>query len=291
MLGLKQSAMRSLLFLFLGLGAVFSAAVWATPARVVSQTVGTDEILLAVAGPEQIAALSHLAHSPEFSGAASEAAHYPSIPQGDAETILRYYPTLVLFADYSRVELVEQVRSAGVETLVFDRYTTIDDVHDYLLRLAAVLGPGARSRAEHVVATDRARLAMLHEKLARAKPVRVIAPSTYGVIAGSGTTFQDLCEHAAAENLAASIGSLRGHVSPPAEQMIGWPVDFVVLAGKTAEGALEPFRRLPPYRFMAAIREGRAVVVPEWMLGCVSHRRVDAYELLARALHPELFKD
>jgi hypothetical protein len=31
--------------------------------------------------------------------------------------------------------------------------------------------------------------------------------------------------------------------------------------------------------------------VPEWMLGCVSHRRVEAYELLARALHPELFKD
>ena len=31
------------------------------PVRVVSQTVGTDELLLALAEPEQVAALSHLA--------------------------------------------------------------------------------------------------------------------------------------------------------------------------------------------------------------------------------------
>ena len=283
--------MRTLLLLFIALCAAFPAASWALPVRVVSQTVGNDEMLLALAGPEQIAALSHLAHSPEFSGAAGEAANYPRILQGDAETILRYHPTLVLFADYSRVELVEQVRGAGVETLVFDRYATIDDTHSYLRRLAAALGPEAQARAEHVVANDLARLAILRAKLAQVQPVRVIAPSTYGVIAGAGTTFQDLCDHAAADNLATTLAGLRGHASPPAEQMIVWPLDVVVLAGQSADGALRPFRSLPPYRFMAAIRAGRAVVVPEWMLGCVSHRRVEAYELLARALHPELFKD
>ena len=260
-------------------------------ARVVSQTVGSDELLLAVAAPEQIAALSHLARDPEFSSVAREAAAFSQITLGDAETILRFRPTLALFADYSRAELVEQVRRAGVAVIVFDRYKTLEDAHANLRRLAAALGPEAEARAERVVAEDAARLAKLGERLAGAKPVRVISPSTYGVIAGADTTFQDLCDRAAAENLAATLGGLSGHASPPTEKLLAWPVERVVVAGDSREAALAPYKKLPPYRFMPVVREDRAVVIAPWMLGCVSHRRVAAYEALARALHPERFAE
>ena len=74
-----------------------------TAVRVVSQTVGTDELLLALAAPEQVAALSHLARDPAFSAVPGEARRYPQLQvNGDAESILRYAPTLVLFANYSR---------------------------------------------------------------------------------------------------------------------------------------------------------------------------------------------
>ncbi len=281
--------LRRLLFAcLLGLAAALRAD---EPARVVSQTVGGDELLLAVAAPEQIAALSHLARDPEFSGVARAAAAYPQITLGDAETILRFRPTLALFADYSRAELVEQIRRAGVAVIVFDRYKTLEDAHANLLRLAAALGPDAVARAERIVAADTARLASLRGRLAAARPVRVIAPSTYGVIAGADTTFQDLCDRAAAENLAATLGGLRGHAAPPTEKLLVWPVERVVLAGDSASAALAPYKKLPPYQFMSAVREGRAAVIPSWMLGCVSHRRVDAYETLALALHPELFSE
>lgn len=284
--------MMSFRFLLLaGLLALAGALRAAGPARVVSQTVGSDELLLAVAAPEQIAALSHLARDPVFSGVADAAAAHPQIAPGDAETILRFRPTLALFADYSRAELVEQVRRAGVEVMVLDRYKTLDDAHANLRRLAAALGPEAEARAVRIVAADTARLAALREKLARARPARVIAPSTYGVIAGADTTFQDLCDRAAAENLATTLGGLRGHAAPPGERLLTWPVERVVLAGGSAEEALAPYRRLPPYQFLPAVREGRAAVIPAWMLGCVSHLRVDAYEALARALHPEVFAE
>lgn len=268
-------------------GGVLTA--WAgEPVRVVSQTVGTDELLLAVAAPEQIAALSHLARDPVFSGAAREAAAYPQITLGDAETILRHRPALALFADYSRAELVEQVRRAGVPVLIFDRYKTLEEVHAFLRRLAAALGPEAAERAERVVASDLARLAALRTRLTGLAAVRVIAPSTYGVIAGADTTFQDLCDHAGAENLAFTLGGLRGHAAPPTERLLGWPVERVVLSGEGDVGAaLARYRTVPPYSFLPAVREGRAVLIPGWMLGCVSHRRVEAYEALARALHPE----
>lgn len=258
--------------------------------RVVSQTVGTDEWLLAVAAPEQVAALSHLANDPQFSAVAREAANFERLRQGDAETILRHRPTLVLFTDYSRAELVEQVRRAGVEVMMFDRYASYEEALANLRRLGARLGPEAERRAERVVAEGERRRAALRARLAGVRPVRVVAPSIYGVMAGGGTTFQDLCEAAAADNLGHTLAGLVGHAQPPAERLLTWPVERLVLSGDGAAAALEPFKKLPPYQFMPAVREGRAVVLAPWMLGCVSHRRIEAYEALARALHPERFK-
>lgn len=277
-------------------GAVLVALAFATAAagggtRVVSQTVGTDELLLAVAAPGQIAALSHLARDPKFSGVAEAAEAFPALEIGDAETVLKHRPTLALFADYSRTELVEQVRRAGVEVLVIDRYATLDDAHANLRRIAAALGPEAEARAGRIIEADTRRMAALATRLEGAEPVRVIAPSTYGVIAGRDTTFQDLCERAAATNLATTLGGLRGHATPPGERLLLWPVERVVLEGEDRAAALAPFRRLPPYQYMSAIREERAVVIPSWMLGCVSHLRVAAYERLAKELHPARFAE
>ncbi len=258
--------------------------------RVVSQTAGTDELLLALAEPAQVAALSHIARDPVFSAVAEQAKAFPQIAAGDAETILKFSPTLVLVSDYSRAELVAQVRRAGVRVLVFDRYKTLDDAFANLRLLGRELGPTAGARAERVVADGQARLRSLAEKLRGVPPVRVIAPSTYGVIGGADTTFQDLCDHAGATNLAATLGKLTGHAAPPNEQMLTWPVDRVVVSGTSLETGLAPFRTLPPYQFMPAVREGRAVLIDECLLSSVTHHRIEGYEQLARALHPDVFK-
>jgi len=257
--------------------------------RVVSQTVGSDELLLALAEPCQVAALSHLARLPAFSAVADEAKRFPQLaPGGDAESILRYSPTLVLFADFSRAELVAQIRRAGVRVMIFNRYETLDDTYENLRRLAAELG--AETRAERLIADCQARMAALEARLRGVRPVRVIAPSPHGMIPGRRSTFQDLCDHAGAENLAATLGHLEGHAAPPTEGMMLWPVDFVVVDGSTVEEALAPYREIMPYQFMPVVKEGRAVLLRPYLMACVSHHRIDGYEMLARALHPEVFK-
>jgi len=263
----------------------------AAPAvRVVSQTVGTDELLLALAEPAQIACLSHIAREPAFSAVAKEARAFPALDYGDSETILRHRPTLLLSADYSRLELVEQVRRAGVKVIVITRYHTLEDAFANLRLLAAELGGRAPERAEAIIADCTRRVERLREKLRDVKPVRVIAPSTYGVIAGADTTFEDLCAHAGAINLATTLGGLRGHQPPPNEQMLTWPVDRVVVEGDDDASALAPFLKLPPYQYMPAVRERRIARIEPYMLSSVSHHRVEGYEMLARALHPEVFK-
>ena len=257
--------------------------------RVVSQTTGTDELLIALAGPSQIAALSHIATEPEFSVAANDARAYPRIRPGDSESILRFRPTLVLFADYSRAELVAQVRKAGVKVIVFDHYATLADVYANLRALGRELGREAK--AEELIASCEARMKALAKKLKGVKPVRVVNASTYGLLSGAGTTFQDLCDHAGAENLATTLGGMSGVRPESSEKLLSWPIDAVVLGGEgTVEQALAPLRELPSYRHVDAVRKGRAVVLPSALLASVTHHRVEAYELLARGLHPEVFK-
>lgn len=274
--------MRPLVLLACCLFAAVSAL--AAEMRVVSQSVGTDELLLALAEPAQVAALSHIADDARFSAVAAEAAKYPRITSGDAETILKHRPTLVLFTDYSRPELVAQVKRAGARTWTFDRYATLADAHAALRSLAAVLGGNAPARAEWLIADGEARLAVLARKLEGRPRVAALAPTTYGVLAGAGTTFDDLCARAGADNLAVTLGKLDGFARLPNEAMLGWPVDFFVVGGESGE-----FERTPPYPQMMARRKILVIRLEPWMLGCVSHRRIDAYEALARALHPEAF--
>ncbi len=275
--------MRALLILLVCLCGAASAVA---EMRVVSQSVGTDELLLALAEPGQIAALSHIAADPNFSAVAAEAALYPRIGNGDAETILRHRPTLVLLTDYSRAELVAQVRRAGVRTWTFDRYATLADAHAALRALAAELGGEAPVRAERIVIADTRRVAALERRLAGRPRVAALAPTTYGVLAGSETTFDDLCARAGADNLAATLGNLKGFARLPREAMLAWPVEVFVVGGTSGE-----FEHAPPYPQMMARRPIRVVRLEPWMLGCVTHRRVDAYEALARALHSEAFDE
>jgi len=259
--------------------------------RVVSQTVGTDELLLALAEPAQIAALSPLARESQFCAVSDQAAAYPQLAKnGDAENALKFSPTLVLVAAYSRAELVSQVRRAGVKVFVVEKYESLTDAYANLRALARELGPTAEKKAEAIIADCDARVAALAEKLKNVRPLRVIAPSTYGVIGGAGTTFQDLCDHAGAENHTATLGKLTGHVPSPNEQMLTWPIERVVVSGDDLTSALAPFLKLPPYQFMPAVREKRAALLVPWHISSVTHHRVAAYEHLARELHPDLFK-
>lgn len=258
----------------------------ASEVRVVSQSVGTDELLLALAEPGQIAALSHLARDPQFSAVSREAAGFAVLTRGDAETILRHRPTLVLLTDYSRAELVAQVKRSGARTWTFGKYASLAETHAALRALAAELGGEAPARAETVIAAGEARLVALEKRLAGRPRVAALAPTTYGVLAGRGTTFDDLCVHAGADNLATTVGKLEGFARLPTEAMLMWPVDVFVVGGESGE-----FHQVPPYPQMMARRKIRVVRLEPWMLGCVSHRRVDAYEALARVLHPEAFRE
>jgi iron complex transport system substrate-binding protein len=257
----------------------------ARPQRVVSQTVGTDELLLALADPGQIAALSHISHDAQFSPVAAEARRFPAIKDSDAESVLRFRPDLVLAASFTRPETLALLRRAGVRLVVLDRFDTLEDVYASLRILGRELGQ--ETRAEALITQCRGRVEALAAKLKGVKPVRVLSAGVYPFTSGAGTTFQDLCEHAGAVNVAAEAG-LMGHAPTPSEKLLVWNIEVLVASGDDHIRAR--LGEVPHYRVLPAFKAGRVVAIPGPMMSSISHHRIETYEALARSLHPERFR-
>jgi iron complex transport system substrate-binding protein len=275
----RSSRCRLLVLLLLAL-----PLVAARPQRVVSQAVGTDELLLALADPGQIAALSHISHDAEFSPVAAEARRFPALRDSDAESVLRFRPDLVLAASFTRPETLALLRRAGVRLVVLDRFDSLEDIYASLRLLGHELGQEAR--AEALIARCRDRVNVLAARLQGVRHVRVLSAGVYPFTSGTGTTFQDLCEHAGALNVAAEAG-LKGHAPTPSEALLTWRIEVLVASG---EGDLRArLGTMPHYRVLPAFRAGRIVIISDAMMSSISHHRIEAYEALARALHPDRF--
>ena len=281
--------MRKLLrtWTVLACAACGAAAVVASPQRVVSQTVGTDELLLALADPAQIAALSHLSREPTFSVDANQAAAYPKLKSSDAESVIRFHPDLVLAASYSEPATLTLLHRAGVKLIVVEHFESLEDVYANVRTIGAALGHA--DRAEALIRSTEGRVADLARKLKGVKPVRVLAVSTYPFTAGSQTTFQDLCDHAGAINVAAEAG-LVGHASTPDERLLTWNPELLIASDTEGPDLESRLRQMPAYKHLPALQAGRVVLLPGPLLASVTHHRVSAFEALARKLHPERFQ-
>ena len=257
------------------------------PQRVVSQTVGTDELLIDLCEPHRIAALSFLSKNPSYSDVVIAAQRFPQIQDGSAEQILKYKPDLVLFSNYSRPELVEQIKRAGIPILVFDRFNTLEDVYRNIRILGTALG--RTEAAESLIRQCEDRVTALRSRLQGVVPRRVLATSSYHYLAGSQTTFQDLCDHAGAINVAGEAG-LRGHSPTPTETLMRWKVDYLVISDIEVPEKLATLRKHPSFGALSATQAGRVILLPEVLLSSVSHRRIRGYEMMAQQLHPESFR-
>lgn len=259
----------------------------APPQRVVSHSVGTDDLLLAIANPTQIAALSALGRDQRYSPHWRDAQKFPALKKGEAEDILRYKPDLVILPSYSPVEVRTLLQRAKVNVFLIERYSNIEEIFATALKLGKVLG--REDHAKGLVKQWRSRVDALQARLKGVKPVRVMAAGLYPFAAGSQTTFQDICDHAGAINVAAEAG-LVGHVPMPGEKPLGWKIDMLVGPKEDGRDLTAKLREISPYKFMSVLKKGKLIQIDAAFLAATSHRRIDAFEALAKALHPERFK-
>ena len=227
----------------------------ARPVRIVSQTLSTDEILLAICAPERITGFSPLALDPRYSNVVSEARADGSPTFNNAEQILQTGPDLIFVASYSRPEIVEQLQAAGATVFRFADFVTIEDIKRNIRTVGYAIGEDERAEAlvmqmEHDLSAIRARVPEGGQR------PRVLSFSADGYTAGSVTLFDDIVHMAGAVNVAAEQG-LEGFPRISAEQVAAWQPDFII-AGAEAERFEETRRRLLANPAVAATNAARA---------------------------------
>jgi iron complex transport system substrate-binding protein len=254
----------------------------AKPVRIVSQTLGTDEILFSLVPPDRLVGLSPLVHDPKYSNVWEIAAGHPAPIIDTAEDALRLKPDIVFVATYSRAEVVELLAATGAPVYRLASFDDLDGVMQNIRRVGEAVGEEAA--AERLVQQMQARLAAIAARREGRPRPRVLSYSG-GFTAGRGTSFDDIVRRAGAINEAAARG-IDKFPKLSAEQVLAWDPDVIVsgyLPGE-ADAVRHRLKTAPGLAQTAAVRRDQIVLLETRRLLAVSQYAVDAVDRLAASL-------
>lgn len=214
-------------------GAAFALA-GAAPAparRVVSLNPCLDAMLLAVADPDQIAALSHFSRDPQASSVGAGALGF-AVTYGSAEEVIARSPDLVLGNSVAAPATRRALQRLGVRMLLFRTPDAIAESLEQMQRIAVAVGHGARGAA---------RVAAIRAAIAAAAPppgsrrIRALVFQHGGFTTGPGTLLDELLTATGFHNVAVDYGLTRTS-NVPLERVLADPPE-VLLQGEPSPGA------------------------------------------------------
>jgi iron complex transport system substrate-binding protein len=223
------------------------------PRRIVSLNLCTDQLLLALADPEQIASLSFLAQDPSLSSMADQAARFP-MNSGRGEAILFGGADLVLAAGFGAHTKRHLLERHGLEVLVLDPWRSLAEGRAQVRTLAQRIGHP--ERGERLVAE-------IDAALARAKGVAPAGRSILPIyrrawVPGEDSLVNEILRHIGFTLHQDALGLGRGGVVR-LESVVATPPDYALMdevAGRNVDngsallvhpallGAIPPERRL-----------------------------------------------
>lgn len=264
-----------LLLLLAGLTTAASAQL----AKIASINVCTDQMLMALADPDQIAGLSPYSRDPARSWMAAEASRYPRL-SGEAEDILVLRPTTVVAGRFTRRATRELLRDKGYSVVEFDAARSIQEVREQLTRMGGVVGHPERAAA--AIGRIDAAIARAKESFAR-KPLTVLAVSRRGWVTGSTSLTTSMLSELGLSNLAGKLGKrLGGFV--PLETIVDAKPDLILLSEDDpfAEDQGRAFLLHPALEQMYPA--SKRIVLPERLTVCGGAMLADAFERLAHEI-------
>ncbi len=265
------------------------------PQRIVSLSLGTDEILLGLVAPERIAAVTYLAIDPGISSAAEQAKAVPVQIRDNTEAVIGLQPDLVLIADWMKPELSQTLRDAGLAVYVYKTPYSIEEIKTVINELSKVVGEEAVGRS--IVAQMEDTLAQVTtaiKDIPAERRQKVIALSFMGAFGCKGSLFDDMCRQAGVINGAAEAG-LEKNMTLSKEQIVQADPDILLLPNwnydgkKDVAGFKSSVQNDPALQTVKAVRQRRLLEIPDRHLYCVSQYAADGIRELARTAYPDAF--
>lgn len=193
--------------------------------RVMSLNVCTDQLVLALAAPEQIVSLSFLSADPNLSYLHERAAGFAR-NRGLAEEVFIARPDIVVTGTYSLHNTTQLLERLGIAVEEFDYSQAIDTIPDDIRRMGAIVGHA--DRADEMASRFEAELARLPGAPAEDAPT-ILVYGQNGVVMGTGTLADTVLGAAGWRNLAAETGIV-GMAPYPLERLIADRPDLILVS-------------------------------------------------------------
>jgi iron complex transport system substrate-binding protein len=197
--------------------------------RAVSLNPCLDVVLLNVADPEQIAALSHFSRDVDGSTIAEAAKAFP-FTRESAEEVISFNPDLVLSSRHSSLATRNALRRVSIRTELFSEPQNVAESLVQVRTIAKLLG--REQRGEDVVARIEAALADAAPP-PDAPRVTALIYQRNGFSTGSGSLVDEMMRRTGFINLAAARYGLKGWNNIPLEHVISDPPQML-LAGEAS---------------------------------------------------------
>lgn len=170
------------------------------PERVIPVGVSTEDMVMALIGPENIAALGSLPNNfPE------ESKQIKKRIKMNTEAILALQPDLLIVPDWVDQEMVITLRALKVPVYVYKAPRTVESSEQVILELSDLLNE--RSRGETIVDSMQQRLAKVKAFTDTVQNRKIVGfYGALGLTGGTGSTFDNITHVINAANAAALLG-------------------------------------------------------------------------------------
>ena len=201
------------------------------PQRILTYSLGHDEMVLALVPPERIAALGKFTGNPSYSNVAELAEQFPVYEKG-AENVLAANPDIFIVSRSTKADIVALVSEAGVPVARPDLEDAAEGHISQILLMGYMLG--AEERALELTAEIRQRLEAVASRVpspgdsSRPAVISITRWSDSISISGGGTTGSDIIEAAGGVNAAARDG-IDGFQKISVESILAMNPDFILI--------------------------------------------------------------
>jgi iron complex transport system substrate-binding protein len=262
-----------------GAAALALAGAARAPARrIVSLNPCLDALLLSVADPGQVAALSHYSRQPMGSSVGPAGQRF-AFTYESAEEVIALSPDLVLASRHSSLATRNALKRLGVHVELFSTPNSVAESLDQVRRVADLTGKAERGRAE-IARIDAALAAAAPAPGAR--PVRALVFQRYGLSSGPHTLMDEMLRRTGFRNAALDYGAKRT-TDIALDAVVADPPE-ILLSGETLPGAPTWGERVMHHPALERLR-GRVRIVsfPQHLMYCGGPNLVEAAARLATA--------
>jgi len=275
----------------------YEMTIVSEPRRIVSLTLGSDEMLMGMIDAGRILALTKYADDPEISNIAEEAKKVANRASfSNIEELIAMGPDLVITDTWADPNEVKQLRDAGINVYVFQTPCNIDQQKAVITELAKITG--ADEKGQELIDWMNQKLAEVEDKVSKLAPGEKLRVLDYGEIgsSGLGTNYDDIVTRAGLINVVSEAG-IEGWPMITKEQIIEFNPDVITLPSwyyydrNTLQGMIDALKADESLKTVKAVANDRFIVVPNPHISAISQYVVLGVEDVAKAAYPHLFED